>query len=317
MNNLIFSFNVIMPIFLIIGLGYFLKEIGLLDEKFINTAVKFNFKVGLSTLLFYNIYTSKIGKIFDIKLIIFVVSCIVCSIIILWIIVPIFIKDKKRASAMIHTVYRSNFVLLGIPYGINMFGKSNIGFISLLIPIAIPTYNFLAVLLLSAFDENNDVDIKSKIKHTVIGVIKNPLIIASVLGVIFQTTSIKLPVFLDRAVSDVSSLGTPLALVTLGAQLEFRSVVENLKYSIIATFGRLVVLPSVVISLAVMIGFRGYELGAIFILFCAPSAVSCYVMAKEMNSDYKLTADVVILTTFFSMFTVFIGVYLLKTLCLI
>jgi predicted permease len=317
LDNLIFSFNVIMPIFLVIALGYFIKEIGLIDDRFINTAVKFNFRVGLATLLFENIYLSKLTSIINIKLMLFVFLCISGSVFLLWIIVPLFIKDKKRASAMIHTIYRGNFVLLGVPMGMYMLGKSHMGPISILLPIAIPTYNFFAVLVLAAFDERGDKSsLGSKIKYTLLEIVENPLIIASFLGIIFQLFSIKLPLFLERTVSDVASLGTPLALITLGAQLEFKSVRENLKYSLIATAGRLVVIPFIVVTLAFLLGFRKYDLGAVFILFSAPSAVSCYIMAKEMNSDYKLTGDVVILTTFFSMFTIFIGIFLLKSLSL-
>lgn len=313
MSNLIFSFNVIMPIFLVMALGYFSKGIGLINEKFINTAVKFNFKVGLSTLLFYGIYSAELSKSFDGNLLLFAFVSIIASVIVLCIIVPICIKDKKRASAMIHTIYRSNFVLLGIPIGINMFGESNIQNVALLLPVAIPTYNFLAVVILAIFDENGTGNIKEKIKFTVIGIIKNPLILASILAILMKVLSIKMPLFLDRAVSEVSSLATPLALITLGAQLEFKSVIKNLKYSLIASFGRLVVVPSIVIMIAILIGFRGNELGSIFVLFCAPTAVSAYIMAKEMNSDYRLTGDVVVLTTLFSMFTIFIGIYILRT----
>jgi predicted permease len=317
MNNLIFSFNVVMPVFLIVALGYFLKKINLVNDNFVNTAIKFNFKVGLSTLIFKNIYKSNLSEEFNLKLVTFAFLCIVGSILILSIIVPIFIKDKKRASAMIHTIYRSNFVLLGLPLAINMFGESNTAPVALLLPIAIPTFNFFAVVILSVFDETHSKSNKDKMFETLISIIKNPLIIGSALGVIMQLLSLKLPLFLDKAVSDVASLGTPLALITLGAQFNFKSALKNLKYSLIATVGRLIIIPFTVVMLAVAFGFRGYELGALFILFSAPSAVSCYVMAKEMNSDYDLTGEVVLLTTLFSLFTIFTGVYLLKSFQLI
>lgn len=316
MENLIFSFNVVMPLFLIIGIGYFIKRIGLIDDKFVNSAIKLNFRVGLSALLFKNIYTTNLSKTFNLKLMLLAFFSILGSIIVLSIIVPIFIKSKKTASAMIHTIYRSNFVLLGIPLGINIFGEANIGPTALLLPIAIPTYNFLAVVLLSVFDENNK-DGNKKIKATLISILKNPLILASLIAVIMQFLKLRLPIFIEKAVFDISALGTPLALLTLGAQFDFRKAISNIKYSLIATFGRLVVIPFIVVMIAYYMGFRGYELGAIYILFSSPSAVSSYIMAKEMNSDYELTGDIVLLTTFFSMFTIFTGVYLLKMFSLI
>jgi predicted permease len=306
-----------MPVFLIVAVGYFIKKMHLINDDFVNTAIKFNFRVGLSTLIFKNIYKSNLSEEFNVKLVAFAFFCIVGSVVLLCLIVPIFIKDKKRASAMIHTMYRSNFVLLGLPIAINMFGESNVAPVALLLPIAIPTYNFFAVVILSIFDESHSKNNKEKIVGTITSILKNPLIIGSLLGVIMQLLSLKLPIFVDKAVSDIASLGTPLALITLGAQFNFKNALGNLKYSLIATFGRLVLIPLTVTLLAITVGFRGYELGALFILFSAPSAVSCYVMAKEMNSDYELTGDVVLLTTLFSLFTIFLGVYLLKALQLI
>lgn len=317
MSNLVFSFNVVMPLFLIIGIGYFVKQIGLIDDKFVNTAIKFNFKVGLSTLIFKNIYTANFSKVFNPRLMIFAFLGIVGTVVVLCLIVPIFIKNKKTASAMIHTIYRSNFVLLGLPVGINMFGQSNVGPIALLLPVAIPTYNFFAVLILSIFDESGCKSGSGKIKSTIINIVKNPLILGSLAAIIMQVFALRLPMFIEKAVFDISSLGTPLALITLGAQFDFKKAIGNIKYSSIATFGRLIIVPFIMVSIAFFMGFRKYELGAIYVLFSSPSAISCYVMAKEMNSDYELTGDVVLLTTFFSMFTIFIGIYLLRIFSLI
>jgi len=317
MENFIFSLNVVLPVFIVIGLGCLIKSFHIVDDHFVDVAIKFNFKVGLSTLLFNNIYTAEFKSVFDPKLLIFALLGISGTVLVLWLIVPVFIKDKKRASAMIHTIYRSNFVLLGIPLATNMFGKSNIACVSMLIPVAIPAYNLFAVVVLAAFDENNHEKNGQKIKSTVISILKNPLIIGSTLAIILKLFSIRLPEFLENSVSSIAALGTPMALITLGAQFNFKSSLENLKYSLIATFGRLIVVPSIVVSIAVILGFRSYELGGIFILFSAPAAISSYVMAKEMNSDYKLTGDIIMLTTMFSIFTIFGGVYLLKTFNLI
>jgi len=317
MENLIFSFNVVMPVFLVVGLGYFVKYIGMVDDHFVDTASKFNFRIGLPALLFKNIYSTKLDKAFNPKLLFFTFACIAGTVVILCLIVPIFIKDKKRASAMIQTVYRSNFSFLGIPLAINMLGEANIAPVLLLLPVAIPSYAIFAVLILAAFDENNHENKRGRLKSTMVRIIKNPLIIGSMAGVIAQLLPFTLPQFLTSAISSVASLGTPLALITLGAQLDIKSVVGNLKYSIIATVGRLVVVPGIAVILAVMAGFRNYELGAIFVLFSSPSAITSYVMAKEMNSDYKLTGDIIILTTLFSMFTIFMGIYLLRTFSLL
>jgi malate permease and related proteins len=312
MAPLIFSFNVIMPIFLVVLFGYVIKHFRLIDDNFINTAVKFNFKVGLAALLFKNVYTTNIRQDFDLKLTGFSILCILGTVIVLCLIVPSFIKDKKRASAMIHTIYRSNFLILGIPLAVNMFGESNIAPVALLMPIVIPIYNFLAVFILLAFDENLAGNSGKKTITVMVSVIKNPLILSSIAAMSLQLFYIKIPVFIEKAIFDIASIATPLALITLGAQFNFKSAVGNIKYSAVASVGRLIINPLIVVLIAILVGFRGYELGAIFILFSSSSAVTCYLMAKEMNSDYELTGDVVLITSLFSVITIFIGLYLLR-----
>lgn len=312
MNALIFSFNVVIPILIIVLLGYVIKHVGLIDDNFVNSAIKFNFNIGLTVLLFKNIYTTNIRQNFDLRLTVFSLLCIIGTVVILCITVPFFIKDKKRASAMIHTMYRSNFLILGIPLALNMFGESNITHVALLMPIIIPTYNFLAVFILLAFDENLEENNGKKIKAVIINVIKNPLILSSIVAISLQLFSLRLPLFIERAIFDISSIATPLALITLGAQFNFKRTIGNIKYSIIASVVRLIINPLIVILLAIILGFRGYNLGAIFILFSSSSAVTCYLMAKEMKSDYELTGDVVLITSLFSIATIFIGLYLLR-----
>ena len=264
MNELIFSFNVVIPILLVVLLGYVVKHFGLINDNFVNTAVKFNFKIGLTALLFKNIYITNIRQDFDLRLTGFSFLCVIVTAVILCFIIPFFIKDKKRASAMIHTIYRSNFLVLGIPLAINMFGESNIAPVALLIPIIIPTYNFLAVFILLAFDENLEGNIIKKIKTVLVNVIKNPLILASIAAIFLQLFYLKLPQFIEKAIFDVASIATPLALITLGAQFNFNRAIGNIKYSIIASVGRLIINPLIVMCLAIIIGFRGNDLGSIF-----------------------------------------------------
>lgn len=317
MENLVFSFNVVMPVFVVIGIGFFLRQIRLLNETFVNTAVKFNFLVGLPVLLFKSIYTADFEEVADPKLFLFVLCGIILVVLTLSLIVPRFVADRKKASALIHTMYRSNFLLLGFPLAVNMFGEENVATVSFLIPIAVPVFNLIAVILLASFDDSVRQSQRKRYLSTILIILKNPLILASAAAILFKLLRIDLPIFLDSSVSSVAALGTPLALITLGAQLDLKNVAANLRYSLAATFGRLVLVPLAVVSVAILFGFRGYALGGIFILFSSPSAVSCFVMAKEMNSDCALTADIIVLSTFFSMVTMFTGIYLLKTFALI
>lgn len=317
MDTFIYSFNVVVPVFLLIVLGFLLKRIKLLNESFVNTAVKFNFRITLPTLIFNNIYSSNFIEIFDLKLMLFVVGAILGVVLLLWPILTPLIPDRRRMSAMMQAIFRSNFLLLGLPLAINMFGPDNISTISFLIPIAIPLFNLLAVIILAAFAPEGEGSPEKSLGNTLKAIATNPLIVAALLSLLFQAFAIRLPKFLESAVSSVASIATPLALIALGGQLNIKSVASNLKYSLSASLARLIAVPFVVVSAAVIMGFRGTELGSIFILFASPPAVSCFIMAKEMNSDYELTADIILIGTTLSLFTIFFGVYLLRSFALI
>ena len=164
-----------------------------------------------------------------------------------------------------------------------------------------------------AYEGKKTIPVKKILK----GIITNPLIIGIVLGLPFSILDIEIPVLVDKSLDNLSSLATPLSLICLGAQFTFKAAKDNLKLSVTATVVKQLLIPSVVLLVAALLGFRGGELGAIFILFMAPTAISSYIMAKNMHSDDQLAAQILILTTLTSCFTLTAGIFLLRSLGLL
>ena len=77
MENLILSFNVVAPLFLMMVLGYFLKYIKIFGQHTLDVMNKVVFKVFLPVLLFYNVYTTDLETVFDGKLILFAASGVI------------------------------------------------------------------------------------------------------------------------------------------------------------------------------------------------------------------------------------------------
>jgi len=308
MENLIFSLNVVSPIFLLMCIGAFLKKVKIFDDDFLVKANNFAFKSLLPVLLFNNIYKSKIAEEVNAKLIIFAIGIVLVTIGILFIIVPKFVKDNKNRGIIIQGLYRSNFVLFGVPLCINIFGESGLGVVTTLVAIIIPIYNFMAVIILDVY--SND---KSNFKKTVISIMKNPLIIGSFLGIIASVLNIKLPTFMENTISDVAKMATPLALMVLGGDIEIKNIRNNLKYVTVVTIGKLLVIPAVVCFVTYLFGFRGPELGAIFSMVAPSVAVSSYTMAQQYDCNYELAGQLVFVSTLFSPFSIFIFIYFFKT----
>lgn len=307
MENLIISFNVIMPLFINILLGYFIKKIGLIDKDTVSKMNDVTFKVFFSIMLFNNVYSTSISEKLDAKLIIFTVSSVAITCISMCFIIPLIEKDNKKRGVLIQTIFRSNFILFALPITISLFGEKNSGVASLLVAIIIPIFNFLAVVVLEIFRGGN-IDIKKIIK----GVVTNPLILGCFVGMITMAFGIKLPSALEKAVEDLSKVATPLALVVLGASFRFDKIFKYKKQLLIGVIGRLIVIPSIFLPIAIWLGFRNIELAVIMVLLSAPTATSSFIMAEQMGGDGELAGQLIVFTSAFSIFTMFLWIFLIK-----
>ncbi|EKQ56575.1 MULTISPECIES: AEC family transporter [unclassified Clostridium] len=307
MGNLIISFNVIMPLFLSIILGYFIRKIGLFDEETVRKMNNVTFKTFFPIMLFNNVYSTSFEGAFNIKLIIFAINCVLISFISMCIIIPLLEKDNKKRGVLIQTIFRSNFILFALPITTSLFGKNGSGVAALLIAIIIPIFNFLAVVVLEIFRDGNT-DIKKIIK----GIITNPLILGCFAGIAAMLFQIRLPIVLEKTINDLSNVATPLALVILGASFRFGKIKEYTKQLLIGVIGRLVLVPGIFLPIAINAGFRNIELTVIIVLLTSPTATSSFVMAEQMGGDGELAGQLVIFTSAFSIITMFLWIFFIK-----
>ena len=313
MEILLFSANCVLPILLIMAAGYALRRLRVVSDAFVAQANQFCFQVTLPVQLFCNIYRQQ-PEAGGGRLIGFAVAAVLAVAGLLCLLLPRLERDRRAAASMIQGIFRGNFLLFGLPLALNMFGEEGVLPTALLLPVAIPLYNILAVVILTHFGSGEK---GLAIKPMLLGIIRNPLILASLLGILVSFMPFSFPEFLSAALEDIGATATPLALMMLGAQFDLSKLKGNLKKALACTAVRLLLVPGVVVTLAVLLGFRGPELGAIFILFCAPTAVSSYVMAQNMGADGDLAGQLVVLTTIFSGITLFAQTALLKGLSLI
>ena len=312
MENLILSLNVVFPLFLTMSLGYFLKYLNLFDNSTLDRMNNITFKSFLPMLLFYNIYKTDLHDTFNLKLIIFSVTCIIVLYLILYLLVPLIEKDNKKRGALLQGLFRSNFVIFGLPITESLFGSEKVGVAAILIAIIVPLFNMLSVLALETFRGG-----KLNFKKIFIGIIKNPLIIASCLGVLTLLLKIKIPTAIEKTISDVSKIATPLSLILLGASFKFDNIKKYLKQTTIAVIGKTILIPCIILPICIMFGYRDVELSTLMIIFAAPTAISSFTMAKQMDSDSDLAGQIVVFTSAFCVITVFMWIFILKQFYLI
>lgn len=311
--DLIFSANVVVPIFLLILLGYFLTRIKLWNENFLKIANQVCFKCLLPVLLFYNVATANIFEVFNLKLIIYVClcACILCGI--LFLIVPLFIKDKKRRGVMIQGTFRSNFLLFGVPLGLSIGGNEGAVLAAVVASFYVPVINMLSVISLYVFSESENKSIKSAL----LGIVKNPLIIGGVSGLIFSlirnSIGFEIPTMIDTTLFNIKSAATPIAFMILGGDLKFKNMLRNIKVSSLSVLGKVVLIPAIMLTVSALLGFDKLEMAILIAVFATPNAVSSYAMARNYEADYELAGEIITLGTMLSIFTMFVFITLAKT----
>ncbi len=313
MENFIYSINVTMPIFLVMVIGYILKQIGMLNDNFVTVANKFNFKVTLPFMLFKDIAGVDIKQVFDIKYVLF---CAIVSTICFWVVwgtAKLLVRDKTIRGAFVQSSFRGSAAVMGLAFIQNIYGSSAMG--PLMIVSAVPLYNIFSVIVLT-FEANDstNIDKKAKIRQAGMNICKNPIILSILAGLIVGLLGIQFPTLVNKTISNVAQMATPLALITIGAGFEGRKALAKIAPTMVASTIKLVLQPLVFLPVAAWMGFTGEKMIAILIMLASPTTPSCYIMAKSMNNDEVLTASVIVTTTLMAAFTLTGWIFLLKTL---
>lgn len=309
LSNLLLSFNVVLPLFLEMLLGNWLKRVRLLENETVKSLNKATFKCFLPILLFYNIYTSNFRSDFNLRLILYVVGCVLILFSVLMLVIPSVEKDNRKRGVLVQAGFRSNFVLFGLPLSASLTGTEAPRAASLLIAIIVPMYNILAVVALERFRGEN-----IRIKNIARGIITNPLVAASTAAVLCHMLQIKLPVFLYDTLSGLAKIATPFSLILLGAEFCLKDTKRYQKQLLFGIVLRLCIIPAVFLPLTIWFGFKGNDYIPLMILFSAPVGVSSYTMAEMMDGDGPLASQIVFYSTACSVVTLFFIIFISKTL---
>ncbi|MDR1340191.1 MAG: AEC family transporter [Prevotellaceae bacterium] len=315
MDDFLFSLNVVLPLFMLIAIGYTLKQIRFVSEDFLLEANSFVFRFPLPLMLFQNIRNSfdgPLASLYNTKLILYASVGIVIVIAVLVVTVPLFGKRRATTGSLIQGIYRSNFIIYGLPLVTGMYGDSAIIPVSMLLGMVIPVYNISAVVILTVFSETKT---ERSIPFSLIikNIFKNPLIIACIAGFAAGTLNLRFPVFIDRPVDEISKIATPLALIVMGGLFKFRGLMDNFLSVFIASLCKLLVIPLFAMIVFVYAGFRGLELATLLCLFASPTAVASYIMSENMGCDGKVSANIVVMSTALSAISIFLFIFVLKS----
>ena len=311
MNNLIFALNATMPVFLMMVLGYILKKINWIDEEFAGKINSFVFHVPLPVLVFKDLATVDFVEVWDTK---FVLFCFVATLVSILIAVGISVvwKDKSIRGEFVQASYRSSAAILGIAFIQNIYGNAGMG--PLMVVASVPLYNVAAVIILTLLGKEQKTLNKKVLMKTVKGILANPIIIGIAAGFIWSLLRIPMPSIMEKTVTNVANIATPLGLMAMGAAFDWTKAFAKMKPALTAVTIKLAGFVMIFLPIAIKLGFREEKLVALLVMLGSATTISCYVMAKNMGHEGTLTSSVIMLTTLFCAFTLTGWLFVLKTL---
>jgi len=294
------------------ALGLFSRRVGLIDPKMSLRLGNYCFTVFLPAMIFYNIYSIDFATEFTMNLVLFATIAQICLIALLCLVFFPTLKDKTRAAAYVHLCYRSNYSMYGIALVGGMFGAAGMRVAAMLLPVTLILYNFVAIILFSYCSVTENSSPGKVVREFFLHLLKNPLIVASVMGLAASILPITLPIFLDTTARNLSGVAVPLCLIVIGSQINFGTLKKDIKTVTLITCARLIIIPVVMTPIAIYMGFRGISLASLLVVFSSPCANSGAIMAQKYNIYPDLANQTLATTTVFAGLTNFVWITILR-----
>ncbi|MFW5894394.1 MAG: AEC family transporter [Bacillota bacterium] len=322
MDTLIFAFEAMGPLILLGLLGYLMNQKGALDTTFIDALNRFVFTIALPVLIFTTLASVESFEYLRFDVVVFSVV-MVALITVLGYLVLIPIKINEAYKPVLHQgFHRGNFVLIGIPLAMRLGGENALQIIVIFNAFMLPITNAISILTFQLWGEKKRFD-KASLKRLAYGTIVNPIMLATLLGLLAYVLKPAYTGFMDalpmvdETLEMLASTATPLAMLAIGGQFQFDRVKALRKPLFIGVFGRIVVVPLLVFTGALLmtptIDFTN-TWSSMIAIFASPIAIASVAVAKGMGHDDEFASQLVIWTTLCSIVSLFILIALFRSL---
>jgi hypothetical protein len=299
--------NTIAPIFIIIATGFFIQRYGFLGKNFFEEANRFVFFFSLPFLIFTGIAKSD-PSAFGLGTVASVILPTLAILILSLVLGRLFKLRFSTLGTFTQISFHGNVSYIGLAVLFYMLGEDGLRQGSVMVAVLIVANNVLATIILELTGSS------APSRHWLrpfLAVLRNPVVIASFLGVFVLFSGMRLPVMVTRSMTILANIALPMALITIGTSLAVPALKKSLKLSIIASILKLFVLPLLALFSSRIFDVPAGQASAAILLLATPAATTSYIMAQEMGGDAELASNSVTLTILLSAFTfVAWGLYL-------
>ncbi|WP_312935657.1 AEC family transporter [Pseudomonas sp.] len=304
---LIQTFNITAPVFAMLFLGVALKRLHVIDDGFNRVASNLVFNVCMPALLFLGIYHADLSAAFRPGLIGYFIVATVLGFALCWG-MAIWRCPPHERGIYTQGAFRGNNGVIGLALAASLYGDVGISLGAVLAGMVILLYNSLSAVVLAVYSPSLKSDPWSILKSLAV----NPLILSVVVATPLAYAQVPLPNWLLTSGDYLAQMTLPLALICIGGTLSLASLRDSGRLAIDASLLKMVWLPLLGTLGAWLCGFRGAELGILFLYLGSPTAAASYVMARAANGNHELAASIIVITTLMAAITTNIGIFVLQ-----
>ena len=303
---------IVLPVFIVIGVGFGLRKTSILSPEFIFQLNRLVFYVALPLLLFHKISSADFSESFNPTLIIGVVGATTLTFLFSYLYGLVRKYPACRIGAFSQASSRSNVAYIALAICFNAYGEEGLAAAGIIAGLMVPAMNVLSVLvlLLPMKDQDHGMGRSFWLQQFAL----NPLIIASCAGITWSFLELQMVEVVERSLSILTGMALPLALLSIGGSFSLKRLKGDLRVVILASVVKTVLMPLGTVLLLYVMGIRGQGLGIGYILAAAPTAAAAFIMAQQLKSDAELTGSIIMVSTLLSLFSYTAGLYVLKIL---
>ncbi len=309
MNEIYIIIKSILPIFILILFGMILNKFRIIDKVVLHGLGDFVFIITLPSLIILKLSSANFEQYMDVNFIIFICIALLTTFLILGILSYLFISERNTVGTFVQGAFRSNFAIVGLALILELLSKDTFNKALIVTMVTIPLFTLLSVFILHISSDNSS---NSDMGNIFIKILKTPLVLAIVIGILLSLTKIEIPNIALTVLDYLGSLTFPLALISIGASLSLVDFKHNLKLTILASLIKNIMLPGIIVVLAIMLGFRRQNLTIIAILFACPTAIASFITVQGIGGNVKLARNIIFITTMASTITIPFALYVLE-----
>ncbi|KFX02601.1 transporter [Pectobacterium betavasculorum] len=309
-----FAFNVTMPNLLMLLIGVALRKLNLLNDAFCDAAMRLVFNLSLPCLLFFSVATNHQAFSEQWPLVVYGTVGTLATFLLLEIVALRLVKEPTERGIFVQGGFRSNTGIMGMAFAMSAYGEEGVAVGSMYLMVTVIMFNALSVITLTRSLQRQSPDQRIPVSTLLRGIVTNPLIIGLLCGAAYAQSHLPIPTVVKQTGGFISSMALPLALLCAGASLEWRSMFRSSNVAMLSSVAKLLVVPGLLTFGGWMAGFRGVELGIIFLFSSTPTASGSYVMTRAMGGNATLAANIIGLTTAGGFFVIALGLYFLRSL---